>query len=157
MSMTDITWGDPIEVNGVRPAWIKGDDQLQWLSSQSNPWLPIGGNPACLYDGGWGKLMRFIRLPADHPYYSSRVETSGDAEAVEDAWQPIETAPKDGRNEMFVVIGVTAGNEFTAGRPYTSDPYCVWRASAGGFARWPHHWEPTHWMPLPAPPERPTP
>lgn len=32
---------------------------------------------------------------------------------------------------------------------YISDPYCVWRDDDGGFARWPHHFPPTHWLPLP--------
>jgi hypothetical protein len=67
-------------------------------------------------------------------------------------WQPIETAPRDGRNGMFVVVGVTSGNGFTGGKSYVSDPYCVWRDQGEVFARWPHNWPPTHWMPLPPPP-----
>ena len=67
------------------------------------------------------------------------------------AWQPIETAPTKGR-EMFVVRGFNVRNGFTGGNPYTTDPWCVWPDENGGFVRWPHHFPPTHWMPLPAPP-----
>lgn len=66
-------------------------------------------------------------------------------------WQPIETAPKDGK-KMFVVIGFNVCNGFTGGKPYTTDPWCVW-VDDDGFAGWPHNFGPTHWMPLPKPPE----
>jgi hypothetical protein len=71
-----------------------------------------------------------------------------DASRVRDeAWQPIETAPNAEQRDMFVVraFNVSRWN-------YTSDAYCVWRDIHGGFARWPHQFAPTHWMPLPAPP-----
>lgn len=71
--------------------------------------------------------------------------------AKDGGWLPIETAPV-GR-KMFVVIGVTSGNGFTGGRPYTTDPYCVWQPEKGEFSRWPHNWPPTHWQPLPNPPK----
>ena len=62
-------------------------------------------------------------------------------------WQPIETAPMEGRR-MFVVKAF--GVIFNDGKlPYTSDPYCVWRGNGGVFERWPHRFSPTHWMPLP--------
>lgn len=67
-------------------------------------------------------------------------------------WQPIDTAPS-GETTMFLVIGITQGNVFTGGRPYTTDTYCVWQNSKGEFSRWPHNWPPTHWMPLPQPPK----
>ena len=69
-------------------------------------------------------------------------------------WLPIETAPtKDEGRGMFVVRAFNVANGFTGGLPYTSDPWCVWRCLDGGFARWPHNFAPTHWMPLPAAPE----
>ena len=67
-------------------------------------------------------------------------------------WQPIETAPNHGE-EMFVVKAFKVSNGFTGGAEYTSDPWCVWREASGGFARWPHHFKPTHWTPLPPPPD----
>ena len=68
---------------------------------------------------------------------------------IEDRWQPIETAPRDSKT-MFVVIGISVdvGNAF----PYTTDPWCVWRTLEGRFERWPHKFQPTHWMPLPKAP-----
>jgi hypothetical protein len=68
-------------------------------------------------------------------------------------WQDIATAPKDGTREMFVVKAFNVCNGFTGGKPYTSDPWCVWRESDGSFSRWPHHFPPTHWHPLSAAPE----
>ena len=66
-------------------------------------------------------------------------------------WLPIETAPTS-RERMFVVQGFDVINGFTGGRPYTTDPWCVWREKDGTLARWPHHFPPTHWTALPAPP-----
>ena len=71
--------------------------------------------------------------------------------AVPAGWQPIETAPKNGR-AMFVVQALDVCNSFTGNRPYTTDPYCVWPDDICDFARWPHPFPPTHWMPLPAAP-----
>ena len=71
--------------------------------------------------------------------------------AVPAGWQPIETAPKNGR-AMFVVQALDVCNSFTGNRPYTTDPYCVWPDDEGDFARWPHPFPPTHWTPLPAAP-----
>jgi len=64
-------------------------------------------------------------------------------------WRDIETAPKDGRT-MFVVKAVDVIRHPGAA-PYTSDPWCVWQ-DKDGFSRWPHSFEPTHWMPLPPAP-----
>ena len=57
-------------------------------------------------------------------------------------WQPIETAPEG--KTMFVAISIR--------KDYISDPWCVWYEN-GDFIRWPHKFNPTHWMPLPSPPE----
>lgn len=62
-------------------------------------------------------------------------------------WRDIESAPI-GR-EMFVVRGFSV--EGVASGLYTTDPYCVWR-DGDTFARWPHQFPPTHWMPIPEPP-----
>lgn len=59
-------------------------------------------------------------------------------------WQPIETAPRNQR-KMFVVkaFGAEVGSTL-----YNSDPWCVWR-EGDSFVRWPHKFQPTHWLPLP--------
>lgn len=75
-------------------------------------------------------------------------------------WLPIETAPKvfgDGAKPMFVVCAFNVRNGFTGGKPYTTDPYCVWAQKDGGYMRWPHKFSPTHWQPLPAAPKTETP
>ena len=72
-------------------------------------------------------------------------------------WQPIETAPKDGRcilvfvpGDYFPMVGV-AGN--------TGDVYVMrWNSHGeGGWDQWDSYHDldadaPTHWMPLPEPP-----
>jgi hypothetical protein len=60
-------------------------------------------------------------------------------------WKPIETSPSG--MAMFVVIGVNVAVGGSV--KYTTDPYCVWKKKDGTFARWPHDFQPTHWMPLP--------
>ena len=85
-------------------------------------------------------------------YPAAALESAPATAVVPAHWQPIDTAPQQGR-EMFVVkaFNVMTG-AFSNGRSYTSDPWCVWRAADGGLARWPHEFQPTHWMPLaPAP------
>ena len=93
-----------------------------------------------------GKGNAMIPLPMDRIAALLR-----ELAAVPAGWQPIETAPKNGR-AMFVVQALDVCNSFTGNRPYTTDPYCVWPDDEGDFARWPHPFPPTHWMPLPAAP-----
>lgn len=80
-----------------------------------------------------------------HALLAEAERLRGEARAQQDdAWRPIESAPRT-RHPMFVVRAFS-------GNGYSSDPWCVWRESDGGFARWPHDFPPTHWMPLPAAP-----
>lgn len=66
-------------------------------------------------------------------------------------WQPIETAPIG--TAMFIVRGFSVDVSDRI-RNYTTDPYGVWQPVLGRFERWPHPFAPTHWMPLPPPPEK---
>jgi len=62
-------------------------------------------------------------------------------------WKPIGELPEMGRG-MFVVKSF--GYVFPdTGQIYTSDPYCVWK-EGNCFVRWPHSFEPTHFLLLPA-------
>jgi hypothetical protein len=71
-------------------------------------------------------------------------------------WQPIETAPKDcdisvlvyAPKEMpSIYVCKYAGPTFS---PWTNDPDGEWIEAGGeGYSRF----APTHWMPLPQPPE----
>jgi hypothetical protein len=58
-------------------------------------------------------------------------------------WQPIETAPKDGREILGAV-----------GQSYQGGVVVIqWSDGLDAWLDWDRDfWEPTHWMPLPAPP-----
>lgn len=59
-------------------------------------------------------------------------------------WQPIETAPKDGSDFLALCEYHRKHHQMVG---------CF--APDGKFRSWPgrNHYHPTHWMPLPAPPE----
>jgi hypothetical protein len=61
-------------------------------------------------------------------------------------WLPIESEPKDGRDLLCFVDGLFMGHMVL----YWSDGY--WREKANGMGL---KSEPTHYMPLPAPPKEP--
>ena len=63
-------------------------------------------------------------------------------------WQSIETAPKDGTNVVLYFANSKGG-------VIASMVNGAWRLSANGtgFALDTERYEPTHWMPLPDPPE----
>lgn len=79
-------------------------------------------------------------------YYYVTAETARAALAVVPLpeWRPIETAPKDG---VFVLI--TDGDVVQIG--YYEDHLTAWRSYEDQCRLWS---DPTHWQPLPAPPER---
>jgi len=66
-------------------------------------------------------------------------------------WQPIETAPRDG---TWVVLtdGSAVGVAYWGGTYFGSDPAWVVYAHRSEFELC-HVDKPTHWMPLPTPPE----
>lgn len=66
--------------------------------------------------------------------------------AVTTGWQPIETAPKDGTQ---IIIAV-AGDEYEPGWAWWSALRRAWFIPNTSIA---YQMEPTHWMPLPPPPE----
>ena len=79
------------------------------------------------------------------------------------AWQPIETAPRDGTHILAILV--LPPSKVRSG--YNSYIYEVWwseYAKKGksvlfegqyfsGWQPWPFEANPTHWMPLPPPPE----
>lgn len=58
-------------------------------------------------------------------------------------WQPIETAPRDG-TRILVFYPVLDGHIFTAGFEFGTWQSGIWDGRRE---------QPTHWMPLPEPPE----
>ena len=66
------------------------------------------------------------------------------------AWQPIETAPRDGRD--FIAYNKFTGPYITAAKAMPPDdeiryPMYCWHGVKGSWFP-----EPTHWQPLPSPP-----
>lgn len=58
-------------------------------------------------------------------------------------WQPIETAPKDGTAIWVSAVGV--GEPVRTVQHWYGEWVNIYNGDSIG-------WEPTHWMPLPAPP-----
>lgn len=81
-------------------------------------------------------------------------------------WQPIETAPKDGRTLLLGYFNLSGKWRTLRGQWYSDDLIAMdWEDPDEGEAGWyetaveadepPNLWKttPTHWMPLPDPPE----
>lgn len=49
------------------------------------------------------------------------------------------------KRKLVVLVAKTE----IAGREYITDPWCGWLTDDGTFARWPHKFEPTHFIELP--------
>ena len=63
-------------------------------------------------------------------------------------WQPIETAPKDGTLVLLSGFGLPVWQGYWVGQ--------VGRHAINGWTRFNSvdmEWKPTHWMPLPEPPQ----
>ena len=70
-------------------------------------------------------------------------------------WQPIETAPKDGTGVLAFALGNPAGYFYGVAMWVNADPDLNPHTPADKLSLWwwPYAIRPTHWMPLPAPPE----
>lgn len=73
-------------------------------------------------------------------------------------WQPIETAPKDGTTILLYRPSAHPWGMVTPGKwdaqPHSKKPnpyWEMWFKIGGNYES--RAWPPTHWMPLPAPPE----
>jgi hypothetical protein len=75
------------------------------------------------------------------------IDAAAEKETLTMEWQPIETAPKDGRP----VLGYRAGDMATVEWRAT---WKEWALVVPGTYAEDDDWEPTHWMPLPDPPRR---
>ncbi len=84
-----------------------------------------------------------------------------------DGWMPIESAPRDGTPILAWSLGYGARETKMGRYPEGSPGYAVWARGDGplnyGWV-WieekhnsAHTWNPTHWMPLPPPPQEPQP
>ena len=66
-------------------------------------------------------------------------------------WQPIETAPKDGRQFLAYAKGQMIPRHFIAVAQWASADPDFPQSVDGWF--WPYAIRPTHWKPLPEPPK----
>jgi hypothetical protein len=75
-------------------------------------------------------------------------EREAEAVARERAWQPIETAPKDGTRFLAYELGQAEYRVYE----------CWWQDDFSNWSGWQNDWdsepEPTHWRTLPSPPEQ---
>lgn len=62
-------WGEVIEVNGVRPDWLRDDEVVDWSHHKSSGRVHAAGL-AWAGQPGYDNAVKTIRLPADHPYYT---------------------------------------------------------------------------------------
>lgn len=66
-------------------------------------------------------------------------------------WKPIETAPKDG-TEILAWNGESVQQSWWDDTVYRQGKWCIWRDAKLGHIYWLDP-VPTHWMPLPLPPQ----
>jgi hypothetical protein len=69
-------------------------------------------------------------------------------------WQPIETAPKDVK---ILICGGTWGCEYSplefSGWPFKEVALAIYNPEYSEWADDEYNYQPTHWMPLPEPPQ----
>jgi len=94
-----VQWGDPIPVDGQRPAWLADDDVIQWSKSAERLWLPRRGINASVYDqSDYDENIKFIRLPVDHWAYPAILKGFtpwAGGEAAPDDWDEGEVLLRD--------------------------------------------------------------
>jgi len=133
-----------------------GSDALPSYLTADSPVPDDFRNSSSAYIAGWNDCREARRSTAEQPSCG---------QDARDAWQPIETAPKDGRTLLLGRF-----NEFGKWRTmrgqWMADDYIAehWEDPEGVEAGWfedaveaediPNCWpiEPTHWMPLPKAP-----
>lgn len=73
-------------------------------------------------------------------------------------WQPIETAPKDGRDILVMIpedSALVPDIAYWDSDKYASNPRPLWSMRKKWLwgVRWCREHQPTHWQPLPEPPQ----
>lgn len=64
------------------------------------------------------------------------------------AWIELDDNESRPRERQMVVL-IAKDVDIGTPRTYTSDPYCGWLNRDGTFSRWPHSFQPTHYMEIP--------
>lgn len=64
-------WGEAIAVNGVRPDWLRDDEVISFSADRVDfaAWPDSSSGVSAGSDWAWS-IIRGMRLPADHPYYT---------------------------------------------------------------------------------------
>lgn len=67
-----IVWGAPIEVNGVRPSWVRDNDAMKIAATldRGEVQFPSANTIASTAEWNWHQITH-IRLPASHPAYTA--------------------------------------------------------------------------------------
>src|SRR3546814_4404663 len=68
MPDTKITWGPAIPTPNVRPSWLLDTETVVDIKTNNGCRCSDGGAGAPPYQWSW-KVIKAIRLPADHAYY----------------------------------------------------------------------------------------
>lgn len=64
-------WGEAIAVNGVRPDWLRDDEVISFSTTRVDFGAWSDSDVGARVGDGWAwSIIRGIRLPADHPYYT---------------------------------------------------------------------------------------
>lgn len=135
---------------------VKAANTLSWYSSVM---LPAAAELSGVFDMNPDHVGKLITTTQAEAYADARVAES-------QQWQPIETAPKDGRTLLLGCFN-SHGKWRTMRGEWMSEEYIAeyWEEPDGVEPGWfetaveaediPNCWriEPTHWMPLPAPPK----
>jgi hypothetical protein len=94
-------------------------------------------------------VQELIDSTGKHVYAEDLQEALDRVETVDD-WQPIETAPKDGR-WIWVKREPPISNRLAASAFVWDDSHGMWFGGTGWWHQFPMGW--THWMPLGEPPD----
>ena len=108
--------------------------------------VEMTGEPECWYDHHGYCQAHNLEPKGECWVELSSAALSADLAPVEAAWQPIETAPRDGTRFLA----------FERGNADYQIYECWWGEDFGNWEGWRDAWdsepEPSHWMPLPPPP-----
>lgn len=104
-------WGEAIEVNGVRPEWLRDDEPatVKWITENSWSTLVGGDYTACDFMPFEGRVSH-IKLPADHPYYTVQAHNAEHGTNFA-YWPGGDSAPEDWDHEgVLLRCGSTLGD-----------------------------------------------
>lgn len=156
----DLSWMQKAAIRAIEVALALAPPAAETFGNHSFGERQLGDRYVCAH------CKMEVHAPSGNPDeigtrcpYAPRAAEQGDAAlVVEGGWRPIETAPRDG-SEILVSFGLRGVHAVQWCEPSCSDYeiWCVDDGKHGPYALRRYNDEgptaPTHWMPLPAPPE----